>query len=59
MRSLVLMVLVAGCFNDVEPTSLEGPISCGAKTCGSGQICFSMESGSQCHDGRYVVQLCI
>lgn len=45
MRWLVL-ILCAGCA--VEPTSLEGEIPCGGMTCGSGQICFSRESGSQC-----------
>jgi len=47
MRWLVL-ILSAGCTGNVKPTSLEGSIPCGAMTCGSGQICFSMESGSQC-----------
>ncbi|MEO8844817.1 MAG: hypothetical protein ABI591_23720 [Kofleriaceae bacterium] len=37
-----------GCTNEVQRTSLEGSITCGSMTCGSGQICFSMESGSQC-----------
>jgi hypothetical protein len=46
MRCLVL-VIFAACA--VEPTSLEGPIPCGGMTCGSGQICFSRESGSQCN----------
>ena len=47
MRWLVL-VLCAGCATEVKPTPLEGSIPCGSTTCGSGQICFSMESGSQC-----------
>jgi hypothetical protein len=44
MRTIWVLVLVA-C---TEPTSLEGEIPCGGMTCGSGQICFSMESGSRC-----------
>ncbi len=47
MRWLVMVVCI-GCTNDVKPTSLEGSITCGPMTCGSGQICFSTESGSQC-----------
>jgi hypothetical protein len=42
-------MLCVGCTTtEVKPTSLEGSIPCGSMTCGSGQICFSMESGSQC-----------
>ncbi len=48
MRSLVI-VLCAACTSTPTPTLLEGAISCGPTlTCGSGQICFSQESGSQC-----------
>jgi hypothetical protein len=47
MRWLILIVC-AGCTDGAKPTSLEGSITCGAMTCGSGQLCFSMESGSQC-----------
>ena len=46
MRSLLLVL--AACTSSVKPTSLEGAIPCGGMTCGSGQICFSMESGSLC-----------
>ena len=48
MRWLVL-ALVAGCAsNTAQKTNLEGSIECGGMTCGSGQICFSQDSGSQC-----------
>jgi hypothetical protein len=47
MRWLIL-VLVASCAADPKPTSLEGSITCGSMMCGSGEICFSMDSGSQC-----------
>ena len=45
---IVLVTIWAACATEVKPTSLEGSIPCGSMTCGSGQICFSMESGSQC-----------
>jgi hypothetical protein len=47
MRWLVT-ILCVGCTSEVKPTSLEGSITCGEITCGSGQICLSRESGSQC-----------
>jgi len=28
--------------------SLDGPISCGKNTCGSGEVCVIAEAGSQC-----------
>ncbi|HEY5937638.1 MAG TPA: hypothetical protein VIU61_23485 [Kofleriaceae bacterium] len=46
MRWLVFVFLLA-CAEDVKP-SLEGPYTCGPQTCGSGQICVTVESGSQC-----------
>ena len=47
MRWLVLVFLMA-CAEDVKRPSLEGPYTCGPQTCGSGQICVTVESGSQC-----------
>ncbi len=46
MRWLIFAMLAA--CSELTPTSLDGPITCGAATCGSGQICVSQESGSQC-----------
>ncbi len=44
-----LLLLCLGCTtSELRRTSLEGSISCGGLTCGSGQICFSEESGSLC-----------
>jgi hypothetical protein len=43
-----LLLALCACVNGAKPTSLEGTITCGAMTCGTGQICYSMESGSQC-----------
>ncbi len=49
MRSLVLVLCAACTSSNPTPTPLEGAISCGPTlTCGSGQICFSKESGSLC-----------
>ena len=53
MRWLVPFVFATGCTSSgssgsVQKTNLEGTITCGPMTCGSGQLCFSTESGSQC-----------
>ena len=51
MRCLLFLTVVAGCVLSNRPpskTNLEGSITCGPITCGSGQICFSREAGSQC-----------
>ena len=47
MRCLVLM-FVAACSADGERPSLEGPYTCGPNTCETGQVCVTVESGSQC-----------
>lgn len=47
--ALLGLLAASACATHVEPTSLEGSIPCGSDlTCGSGQICLSMESGSEC-----------
>jgi hypothetical protein len=46
MMRLTVLLLFAGC---AEPTDLEGDIPCGGMTCGTGEICYSRESGSQCN----------
>ena len=47
MRVLGIL-LVVGCATEGQRPSLEGPYVCGPETCGSGQICVTVESGSQC-----------
>jgi len=43
------MCLMACSEGDVKLTpSLEGPYVCGPQTCTTGQICITVESGSQC-----------
>ena len=47
MRWLLCIFLI-GCVNNVTPTSLDGSFVCGPKTCGTGQVCVTESSGSQC-----------
>lgn len=47
MRRLLFAFLV-GCGTDEMKPSLEGPYSCGPNTCSTGQVCVTVESGSQC-----------
>jgi hypothetical protein len=53
MRWLVLGLLV-GCStigigdDGAKRPSLDGPYACGSKSCSTGQICVTGESGSQC-----------
>ena len=47
--ALVLAVVANACAGDAgKKPDLSGPYSCGQQTCGSGQICVTYESGSQC-----------
>ncbi len=46
MKWLLLLSLVA-CTEAKKP-DLSGPFACGSATCGSGQICVTYSSGSQC-----------
>jgi hypothetical protein len=48
MRWLSLVLLVACVDSKPQPIPLDRPFTCGGLTCGSGEICTSQESGSQC-----------
>jgi hypothetical protein len=49
VRTVVLVLLVtASCTAARDKPSLEGPYACGGNTCGTGQICVTLESGSLC-----------
>ena len=47
MRWLMILVLVS-CTGEGQRPSLEGPYTCGPKTCTSGQVCVVETTGSQC-----------
>ena len=47
--SLLFVIACGGTDDDnVDKPSLEGPYDCGPHTCTTGQICITVESGSQC-----------
>lgn len=48
MRWLVVLVLASCVGGDGKRPSLEGPYTCGAYTCESGQVCVTETTGSQC-----------
>ena len=47
--AVVLAMFATACAGNVgTKPDLSGPYTCGTQTCGSGQICVTYESGSQC-----------
>jgi hypothetical protein len=46
MKWLLLFALAA--CGGREPVDLEGPYACGPRTCATGEMCMTWESGSQC-----------
>jgi hypothetical protein len=45
---LPILIAAAACSEDRVRPSLEGPYVCGPKTCETGEVCLTLESGSQC-----------
>ena len=48
MRWLSIILFGVACSNEAPRPSLEGPYTCGPKTCGTGQVCVVVSSGSRC-----------
>ena len=48
MRWLSIAFLFGVACSEGERPSLEGPYTCGPRTCGSGQVCIVETTGSQC-----------
>ncbi len=44
----MLLLVACGIDEPADKPSLEGDYTCGPETCGTGQICVTVESGSQC-----------
>ncbi|MFT3700418.1 MAG: hypothetical protein QM831_45155 [Kofleriaceae bacterium] len=44
----LLLLTVVGCATEFKRTDLSGSIECGSSSCGSGEVCYSEESGEQC-----------